>query len=108
MTMDAADIVFWLCAVINVAIACVLIVRFRSQVRAGALTEQKAKASFTWLCLGIGAFCGIALFLGITALFDISLGHGEAIIAAPILNLLLACALIVSGRIVIGWSPIRW
>src|SRR5262245_33355932 len=106
--MDAADIVFWLCAVTNVALACALIVRFRSHVTTGALTERKAKSTFTWLCLGIGAFCGIALFLGVTALFDISLGHGEAIIAAPIVNLLLALALIVSGRIIIGWSPIRW
>jgi hypothetical protein len=63
---------------------------------------------YSWLCLGTGAFCGIALFLGITALFDVPLGHGEIIIAAPIFNFLLAIALIVSGRIVIGWSPIKW
>lgn len=106
--MDAADIVFWLCAVINVAIGGVLIVRFRSHVKAGALNERKAKSMYSRLCLGIGAFCGIALFLGITALFDIPLGHGEIIIAAPVFNFLLAIALIVSGRIVIGWSPIKW
>lgn len=106
--MDAADIVFWLCAVLNAGIASALIVHFRSHVKAGALTERKAKVTYSWLCLAIGAFCGIAVFLGITALFNVSLGHGEIIIAAPLFNLLLSCALIVAGRIVIGWIPIKW
>jgi hypothetical protein len=35
-------------------------------------------------------------------------GHGEVLIAAPLLNLLLAGVLIVAGRIVIGWEPVKW
>jgi hypothetical protein len=108
MPADPADIVFWLCAVLNVALAGGLILRFRSRVTAGVLTERRAKAIYSWLCLGIGLLCGIVIFLGITGLFDMSLGHGEAIIASPILNLLLSLVLIISGRIVIGWSPIKW
>ena len=108
MPVDAADILFWLCAVLNVALAGALILRFRSRVTAGLLTERRAKAIYSWLCLGIGLLCGIVIFLGITGLFEISLGHGEAIIASPILNLLLSLVLIIGGRIVIGWSPIKW
>ena len=106
--MDAADILFGLCGALNAAIAIALVFRFRRHVRVGALNERRAKASYTWLCLGIGAFCGVAVFLGIATLLDISLGHGEAIIASPIFNLLLSVPLIVGGRIVIGWSPIKW
>jgi len=106
--MDSVDIVFWLCAVLNLAIVGAAIVRFRSQVRTKKLPERKAKAMFTWICLAIGVFCGVPLFLGLTTLFDIPLGHGEAMIAAPVFNFLLALVLAVSGRIAIGWSPIRW
>jgi hypothetical protein len=52
--------------------------------------------------------CGTAVFVGITSLFEISRGHGEIIIAAALFNVLLSLVLIVSGRIVIGWEPIKW
>lgn len=106
--MDAVDIVFWFCAVLNAGLSVVLIVLFRSRVLVGTLTERKAKAIYSALCLAIAAFCGIALFLSMTGLFKVSLGHGEMIVAAPVFNFLLACALIVAGRIVIGWVPIKW
>lgn len=106
--MDAADAVLWLSLVFNVGLTAALITYFRSIVKAGALTERKAKAIYSFLCLATGAFCGIALFLGVTAMFEISLGHGEIIFAAPLFNLALSCVLIVAGRIVIGWVPIKW
>src|SRR5215467_9637794 len=108
MPADPADVVFWLCATLNMAIAVALIVRFRARVTSGAATEHKAKGTYTWLCLASGALCGTVGFLGMTSLFDISRGHGEIIIAAALFNVLLALVLIVGGRVVIGWEPIKW
>lgn len=108
MAADPADVVFWLCAALNMAIAVALIVRFRARVTAGMVAEHKAKGAYSWLCLASGVLCGTAVFLGITSLFDISRGHGEIIIAAALFNVLLSLVLIVSGRIVIGWEPIKW
>jgi hypothetical protein len=108
MAADPADVVFWLCAALNMVIAVALVLRFRARVTAGMLAERKAKGTYTWLCLASGALCGSAVFLSITSLFDISRGHGEIIIAAALFNVLLSLVLIVSGRIVIGWEPIKW
>jgi len=106
--MNAAEIVLWLCSVLNAATAIALAAWFRFQVKAQALTEEKAKTFYSWLCVVISLFSGLVLFIGITTLFNIFLGHGEILIAAPIYNLLLSCVLIISGRIVIGWVPIKW
>jgi hypothetical protein len=75
---------------------------------AGILTEAKAKLAYSWLCIAVGVFSGTVLFLGIVKLFHVSVGHGEITIAAPIFNLMLSCALIVAGRIAIGWRSMKW
>ena len=43
MSADPADLVFWLCAALNMAVAVALIVRVRAGVTAGTVPEQKAK-----------------------------------------------------------------
>jgi hypothetical protein len=108
--MESEDIVFWICAATNAGIAVTLIVRYRSKVHLGMLAESKAKAIYSWLCLPVGALCGIADPVVTIALFNIPLGHGGEIIIifAPLFNLLMSCVLIVVGRIVIGWAPVRW
>ena len=78
MSADPADVVFWLSAALNIAIAVTLIVRFRARVTAGAVTEHKAKGAYTWLCLVSGVLCGTAVFLGITSLLEISRGHEKS------------------------------
>jgi hypothetical protein len=106
--MQDIENVFLLCTLINVAIAISLMVRFRMQVKADARTEAKAKLTYSWLCVAGGIFSGVLLFFGIAALFDISLGHGEILVAAPVFNLLLSFVSIAAGRIVIGWTPLNW
>ncbi|MGH8613443.1 MAG: hypothetical protein ACREYF_15860 [Gammaproteobacteria bacterium] len=106
--MDAADLVFWLCALLNIGIAGALTIHFRRRVKTQWLTEAKAKAIYSWLCVGVGIFSGTVVFLGIVALFHIPLGHGEILIAAPLFNLLVAGVLIIAGRIIIGWVPMKW
>ena len=106
--MDAADLVFWLCALLNVGLASALATHFRRRVKAQRLAEAKAKAIYSWLCVGIGIFSGAVIFLGSVALFHIPLGHGEILIASPLFNLLLAGMLIIAGRVIIGWAPMKW
>jgi hypothetical protein len=60
--VDPADVVFWFCAALNIAIAVALAVRFRASVKAGIQTERKAKTTYSWLCLASGACCGVVVF----------------------------------------------
>ena len=106
--MDDANLVFWFCSLTNAAFAITFAAWFRRQVKARRFTETKAKTIYSWLCIVASIFLGIVLFIGITSLFNISLGHGEILIAAPIFNLLLSCVLIIAGRIIIGWVAVKW
>jgi hypothetical protein len=106
--MDMADLVFWLCALINVGLAGALTAHLRRRVKAQGITEAKAKTIYSWLCVAAGIFSGFVVFLGIVALFDIPVGHGEILIATPLFNLFLTGVLIIAGRIIIGWVPMKW
>ena len=106
--MKSSDAAIWFSVLVNIALASVLVAHFRRRVKNHVATEGKAKAAYSWLCVGGGIFSGFAVFLGTTALFNLPVGHGEVLIAAPLLNLLLAGLLIVVCRIVIGWVPIKW
>jgi hypothetical protein len=106
--MNSSDAALWFSALVNIALASVLAAYFRRRVKNRVATEARAKSAYSWLCVGVGIFAGFAVFLGATALLNLPVGHGEVLIAAPLLNLLLAGLLIVAGRIVIGWVPIKW
>jgi|APLak6261661892_1056031.scaffolds.fasta_scaffold26887_2 uncharacterized membrane protein YdfJ with MMPL/SSD domain len=106
--MNSSDIALCLSALVNIALASFLTAHFRRRVREQVTTESKAKTAYSWLCVGVGVFSGFAVFLGATTLLNLPVGHGEVLIAAPLLNLLLAGVLIVAGRIVIGWEPVKW
>jgi drug/metabolite transporter (DMT)-like permease len=107
-SMNTADLIFWLCALLNGALAAYLALRFHAEVKAGRSAETRAKRRYSWLCLAVGVFSGTVLFLGISTLFHVPLGHGEIMIAAPVFNLLLSCAFILVGRVVIGWRAMKW
>src|SRR3569832_59976 len=99
--MDSSDATFWFSTLVNIALASVLAAHFRRRVKSHAATEAKAKVAYSWLCVGLGIFSGFAVFLGTIVFFNLPVGHGEVLIAAPLLYLLLSGALIVVGRIVI-------
>src|SRR3569833_3440002 len=96
--MDSSDATFWFSTLVNIALASVLAAHFRRRVKSHAATEAKAKVAYSWLCVGLGIFSGFAVFLGTIVFFNLPVGHGEVLIAAPLLNLLLSGALIVVGR----------
>jgi len=105
--MDTVDYVFWLCALLNVGYVGVLIKHFRHRTKSQELTESKAKVIYSWLCVSV-SLLSVGVFFVIVALFHLPAGHGEVLIAAPIFNLLTATVLIIVGRIIIGWVPMKW
>ena len=106
--MDTDGWVLWSCALANTVFACALMVHFRRRVNAHLVSERGAKAAYSWLCVGVYLLSGIALFFGVIELFHVPVGHGEILIAGPLLNLALSAVLLVVGRIVIGWEPMHW
>ncbi len=98
----------WIAASANVAIAVALMIYYRRQLLRGRITESRAKALFSWLCLFGGPFVALFAFYGLVALLHAPTGHGEILIAAPIFIGLLSVTLIIVGRIVIGWETMRW
>ena len=105
--MDTGDVALWFSALLNAMLAVGLAVRYRFRVRTKAMTERRAKAIYSRFCIAVGIFSGIVVFFGIMVLFNIPTGHGEILIAAPILNLLLSAISIGVGRVVIGWVPMN-
>src|SRR5262245_32135126 len=101
--MDGMGIVFWGCVAMTGLLCHGLLIHYRKRLLSGGLSERTAKHRYSWSCVGIGVVSGTVIFLGTTRMFGIPLGHGEAIIAAPILNFLLAIVLVLAGRIVLGW-----
>ena len=106
--MDAALFSLLLVAFIHVALAAMLALRLARRFRAHRIDEKKAKAIHSWLCLPIGLLFGAAIYPGVITVFRIPVGHGEALVAAFMLHLLIACAMIPVGWIIIGWEPVRW
>ena len=106
--MDAMTFIFWGCAALNVGLAGALAIHFRLRVKAQEISDTKAKTFYSWLC-GFGVvFLGTAAFIGLVELFHGPLGHGEGLVASPLFNMLLAGVLVVCGKIVIGWEPVKW
>ena len=106
--MNSSDVALWFSVLVNITLASVLAVHFRRRVKNHLVIEAEAKASYSWLCAGVGIFSGFAVFLSTVSLFNLPVGYGEVLIAAPLLNLLLAGLLIAAGRIVISGAPIKW
>jgi drug/metabolite transporter (DMT)-like permease len=107
--MEPEEIIFWFCVMLNIGLAGSLTAYFWHKVKIQGITEARAKVIYSWLCLASGVFSGVVVFLSIITLLNVSLGHrGVILITAPLFNLLLAGVLIIVGRIIIGWVPIKW
>src|SRR3569833_813251 len=100
--MDSSDATFWFSTLVNIALASALAAHFRRRVKSHAATEAKAKVAYSWLCVGLGIFSEFAVFLGTIVFFNLPVGHGEVLNAAPKHKQQQTSALIVVGRIVIG------
>jgi len=107
--MELVDITFWICAVLNIGAVGYSIFYFRNGVKSESIPEAKAKTFYSWFCLGMGFLAGAIIFYSAIVVFKIPVGHGQApiLIASPIFNFLISIVLIVVGRIIIVWKPMK-
>lgn len=75
--MNSSDAAPWFSALVNVALASVLAAHFRRRVKNRVATEAKAKAAYSWFCVGVGILAGFAVFPGATAPLTFTLGIYE-------------------------------
>lgn len=106
--MSSGDLAFWLCLAANVLLSVAWAAWLTRRVRHGVYAERQAKNLFVALCLATGVFCGAVLFYAAVAWFDVFVGHGEVLIAAPLWNLALSAVLAFVGRVAIGWERMKW
>jgi hypothetical protein len=97
----------WITAFVNTAVAAALMLHYRGQARCGLLGEHTAKRRYSWVsCSGFVA--AIVIFSVFVSLLDVPTGHGEILIAVPILNVGLSLVLLFVGRTAICWKPVQW
>jgi hypothetical protein len=98
---------------LNVIYAVSFLVALMTRVQKKAFPESSAKAIYATAVIVVGLLCGIAAYPGFVYLYEWAgmpqdEGHGEVLIAALILNFILACVLAAAGRAVLGWKPMQW
>jgi len=76
-------------------------------------SAKKAKNTITLGCLIFSIFGGLIIFGILTTIFkrlgyDMSLGHGEIIGGATLINFVIGVILAFAGRSFIAWKPIQW
>lgn len=102
------SLALWISAGVNTGVAVSLMLHYRTHVRRGLLSDAGAKRAYSWACFGIGFVVALVAFYALVLIARASSGHGEVLIAAPILNAALSLTLLLIGRTVIGWRPLRW
>jgi len=105
---------YYLIFVINVLICAGVLVSLMNKSKRNEIAEGKAKQRFSVITIGVGLLCGPVLFPVLSSLLSSvgigtgAGGHGEIYIASIIFNLLISITLIIVGRIIIGWKPIKF
>ena len=107
------DVAYYLSFVLNVLLAVVAFFLVRNSVKADRFGKAKAKYIYSVVVLIGGVLSGLVLFHAMVGIFRVlgfpsSYGHGEVIVAAILFNLLLSLLLLVVGRILLDWRPVRW
>lgn len=98
----------WISVSANAAVAAVLMLRYRAQARRGVMGDGVAKNRYSWLSFSSGFLAAVAVFFTFVSLLDVPTGHGEILIAVPILNAGVSLLLSILGRTIIGWKQVQW
>ena len=105
----------WLCYssfALTIVLAVVPGVLTRVAIAKGAPVRSSARR-FVLASLGAGFASGVLYFYGMLWLCDalgarVNVGHGEVLIAAPLLNAVLGAVLAAIGRVMLLWEPVGW
>ena len=75
--------------------------------------KQKVANRFTIGAILAGFTSGLPIYYGVlwgldTIGYPMNVGHGEALVAAPIFNFIFGLALALVGRMLLQWRTIKW
>jgi hypothetical protein len=107
--MDSADLAFffWSGILLHTGLTGSMAAYFQRRVKLKKTTETRAKTFYSLLCPCMGVLC-IMLIFSIIDFFHIPTGHGGMIFGTLFFHMILMIVLIVIGRIIIGWEPMKW
>lgn len=107
------DLAYDLSFVVTSLTGAGLCILMRSLIRKQRISLAAGKNYVSFGMPLVGLISGVVVFPSSVALIrafgsDLSFGHGEIIIAAPMFNTVLGALLGAGGRILLGWKPIKW
>lgn len=96
----------------NVCVSTLALVIARSSIKAGGAVEDCANR-FAAVAVAIGAISGIPLLFSVLWLFEraghqVSVGHGEGLLATPLFNFVLSILIAIAGSILLRWKAVKW
>lgn len=109
--VDMSDFIYYCTFFVTAALALGALGLAHGAIRRGG-NKKIYSNRFTIISMLSGLASGIFLYYGMLWLFDIlgyrlNVGHGEVLIAAPLFNFILGVVLVLPGRLVLQWQPIR-
>lgn len=96
---------------LTLILACVALMRARRRTGKGTAVKSMMNR-FNVAAIAAGLLGGMVYFYGALSLLEwlgrpVDVGHGEALIALPLLNLVFCMVLAVIGRIILQWEPMN-
>ena len=109
--VNMSDFIYYCTFFVTAALALGALGLAHRAIRRGG-NEKIYLNRFTVASMLSGLVSGVFLYYGVLWLFDIlgyrvNVGHGEVLIAAPLFNFILGAVLVIPGRMVLQWQPIR-
>jgi hypothetical protein len=105
-----ADWLVYSSLLLTISLAVAAFFRARAAIAADGATRSSSRR-FGVTAVAAGLASGVLYFYGILWLCDalgahVNVGHGEVLIAAPLLNTVLGAVLAAIGRVILLWEPV--
>lgn len=107
-----SEFLFYAMPALTVCLTIALFVRSRAAINRGADVTSIARR-FALATSVAGIFVGIPCYFGMLWLPEslgarVDVGHGEVLIATPIVNAMLGFVLAAIGYSLLRWAPVKW
>ena len=106
--MFTEQTIYLLCALLNVGLAGCCANWLRRRTKLNELNTVKAKNFYSFVCVCQGILSSIGLLFAYDTFRFMNFAHGAALLLILLFSLGLTVVLLVAGRIIIGWEPMRW
>ena len=108
-----ANFAFYASFFITAFSAVAIYFRTKKRINSGVTSTKLGANRYLPLVLTFGVLSGLVIFPVLVLVFNFfglpsSYGHGEVLIAAPILNFLFALIIGIFGRVILSWEPMQW